>query len=115
MRRLAVAALALAAVVAGARADATPPDPATIHDAGQCRALGGTWLERVRLCVFAYSDGGKACTDDADCEGKCLAPDIHAPPPASGPETGACAIDSNLLGCRAEILNGVRQQVICRD
>ena len=108
------AALALVLAACAARADETPVDPATIHDAAACAALGGQWLERVRLCVIAYADGGKACTDDTDCEGKCLA-DTRVPPPASGPETGACAKDSNLLGCKAEILNGVRQQVICRD
>ncbi len=113
MRRLLFAAAALA--LSGlARADDAPIDPATIHDPAACAAIGGQWLARVRLCVVAYADGGTACTDKADCQGPCLA-DLTRPPPESGPETGACAKDSNRLGCTAEILKGVRQPTICRD
>ena len=103
-----------AAVLALATAGAFAAEP--VLDAQRCAAQGGTWLDGVELCVFVtYDDAGKPCTDKADCQGKCLALDIHTPPPASDPETGACAKDSKLLGCKAEILKGVRQSVICRD
>lgn len=112
--RLALVMLMLA--TAGAWADEASRAGKPVLNAEICAAQGGTWLDGVELCVFlTYEDAGKPCTDKADCQGKCLALNIHTLPPATGPETGACAKDSKLLGCKAEILKGVRQPVICRD
>lgn len=111
-------ALAIAACAPQARvADAAPaPVTAAASDAASCAAQGGAIRPVCRMqrpmCVIAYSDAGKACRGDADCQGKCRAPEGAVP----GREvTGICQADSDPCGCRADVENGIAKPGICVD
>jgi hypothetical protein len=65
-------------------------------------------------CVITYTDVGKTCADDSDCQGKCL---LEGDPPtgASATVTGVCQADSDPCGCRTEVIGGKAQPTICVD
>ena len=121
----AVVFLALAACVApSAPQDATPAvsPPATqtaaTDDPAACAARNGTIRAvcrmQVRTCVIAYRDAGRACSDNADCEGKCLLKD-DAPVDRNVRVTGMCQASSNPCGCRTEVDGGRVTASICVD
>ena len=74
-----------------------------------CRAKGGTIRKVCRLqqpaCVVPYSDGGKRCTDNSQCKGKCIADMDHAPAPDET-VVGRCLRDDDPCGCRVEVVAG---------
>ena len=70
-----------------------------LRDADACTKAGGWWTtvgrEATEACVIRAKDSGKACTDDADCEAFCAAPNgASAGSTATGTctsgETGSC-------------------------
>ncbi|GGD78309.1 hypothetical protein [Croceicoccus mobilis] len=91
-------------------------DPAPQPDAASCKASGGVLDRRGRaqtaMCVHPYSDAGKACRDNLECEGKCIAPVDHGP---DGQIVGQCQADDALFGCYAEVVDGKSVRAICVD
>jgi putative hemolysin len=121
MKVLFAGALALLLAACAAPPAETPAPPAapaveTNDPAAACRARGGA-LERIcRMqslqCVIRYADAGKKCSNDADCEGKCLAGEGVA----SGMRTiGRCQASSNPCGCNTPVDNGVAGPTLCVD
>ncbi len=64
-------------------------------------------------CVVRFSDGGKTCFDNANCQGKCYSTGRQLE--GSGKPYGQCAVDSNPFGCRSEMNQGVASPTLCRD
>lgn len=99
-----------------------PEETAPQVDAKACAAAGGEVRPVCRrglpACVLTFSDAGKACTDKADCQGKCL---LVVEPPAPGAASqaaagqGQCQANNDPCGCRTEILGGIAQPGICID
>lgn len=81
----------------------------------ECEASGGAVEQRgmggLESCVHTYADGGKACTDSSQCEGKC----VGAPGPETQQTAGSCQKDDKLFGCYSEILGGKPAYAICVD
>ena len=119
-----VPAAALSLVVGGC-VPAPAPEPATQPSAkpsaASCQAEGGFLDRRGRrqseICVHPFSDAGKSCSADADCQGKCIAePTAEGGIPEAGrPSKGQCQADDALFGCYAEVEGGVVKNGICKD
>ena len=122
MRRLLLVALSGLAI-----AGCTPTETAAPQSGGQsfprelaaadraaCLQNGGRVERRGRLqaetCIHPFADAGKACTDSAQCAGKCV---------SSGNSTdavaGQCQADDHLFGCYSEIRGGKSVNTICVD
>ena len=86
-----------------------------------CAAAGGNYQRAGMLgwyrCTLPYSDGGKACSDSAHCEGKCLAgPDNGGDwTMEKGGARGACQANDNPFGCYSELINGRVGPALCVD
>ncbi|MFO3706344.1 hypothetical protein ACI6Q5_15535 [Xanthomonas codiaei] len=122
---VAVSALLLAAC---SNAPTTQPSlaagatPASAHatsastDAADCAARGGQVRPVGRMqsprCIVPYADAGKTCSDNADCDGDCLATSIV---PTGTATTGTCQRDSDRFGCRQEVVGGKGQAALCID
>lgn len=96
--------------------DAQGPAEADAADAAACEAAGG-FLDRrgmiqQLICVHPYADAGKSCTDNQQCDGKCIAP-VDAGP--DGEIVGQCQADDALFGCYAEVVDGKAVRAICVD
>lgn len=82
----------------------------------QCTALGGRLQQAGRMgryaCYAQYSDGGKVCSDDADCQGDCRA---VGDAPMGQRATGQCTASNNPFGCYARVENGIVGPTICVD
>lgn len=122
MRRLLIAALG-GLVLSGC----TPTEAPTSQAGGQsfardmrpvdraaCIAVGGQVERRGRLqaeqCVHPFADAGKACTDKADCQGKCIAQGN-----SNDATAGQCQADDRQFGCYSEIMGGKASNTICVD
>lgn len=83
-------------------------------DRTACLSSGGRVERRGRmqaeLCVRPFADAGKACTDKADCQGKCVSTGND---PAAA--AGQCQADDRLFGCYSEIVGGKAANTICVD
>lgn len=112
--RLAPASLALSLLAACAPA-APVATPAAQSAEASCAARGGAMQPVGRLqrltCVVPYADGGKTCSDKADCQGACIA-EGNLDAPAS---TGQCQKSNVQFGCYAKIVNGKATATICVD
>lgn len=113
------AALLLAAGCSGMaqQPDAVPPATA-MPDQQACQQQGGRWTAIGRAqngtCLVDYPDAGKACTDAAQCQGRCLLQGEHLP--SGQPAKGTCQRDaSERFGCRQPVENGVAGSVLCVD
>ena len=95
---------------------AAPPAPRTPED---CRACRGDWgvhgLAGVASCNCRTTDGGKRCTDGADCQGMCIASQdqperdvTEAGPPPRGFFVGRCSELMTVFGCNRLIPRGAR-------
>ena len=122
---LMTALLIVAGVLAGCRSQPVSPDQAGIAAGSaalssqlQCEQLGGRWTAIGRAqnwtCLVDYPDAGKACTDTAQCQGRCL---VQGEFLAAGkPAAGVCQRDaSQRFGCRQPVENGVAGPVLCVD
>jgi hypothetical protein len=77
------------------------------------------------LCQFDYSDGGKFCSDKADCQGRCLNHLDGLPnpipedqmPKAGDTATGFCEMKKSTFGCYAVIEKGKinHKGTFCQD
>lgn len=94
----------------------------------ECLARGGYESRSgfgYPLCQFDYSDGGKVCSDKADCQGRCLnhLKDLPNPipkdrvPKAGDASTGFCEMQKSTFGCYAVIEKGKisGQGAFCED
>ena len=86
-------------------------------DVAQCEAGGGAvryvCMYGTPACVTPYRDAGQPCTDNAQCKGKCLAPEgVKA---GTSAVTGQCKMDDDPCGCFAEVVNGQAQDTWCYD
>lgn len=87
-------------------------------DQQACQQQGGRWQAIGRaqrwVCLVDYADAGKACSDAAQCQGRCLLEDVDVP--AGQPASGVCQRDaSQAFGCRQPVQNGVAGSVVCID
>lgn len=86
-------------------------------DKAACTSGGGTVQRRgmlgMEMCVYAYADAGRQCTDSAQCEGKCVGSAGSVAPDKAA--TGQCQADDRLFGCYAEIKGGKSAYAICVD
>lgn len=81
-----------------------------------CAARGGK-IEPVCMtahltCVVRYRDAGKRCTDKSGCQGECLYEGERPPPPNPA---GRCQATSDPCGCKAPMLKGQVQPMLCAD
>ena len=96
------------------------PNPPSLPDAEReaCEAGGGSVERRgmmgSEMCVRPYADAGKACTDESQCEGRCIAEGrVGAPPDEK--VTGICQRDDALFGCFGLVENGTISSGLCVD
>lgn len=86
-------------------------------DRSACLASGGKVERHGRIqaetCVHAFADAGKACTDKADCQGKCVGGVEQSA--STRPVAGQCQADDHLFGCYSEIKGGQALNAICVD
>ncbi|HTU68329.1 MAG TPA: hypothetical protein VMF52_20470 [Steroidobacteraceae bacterium] len=87
-------------------ASAATADEAT--DAAACAARGGAirpvCRRQIPRCLVPFADAGKACTDNSQCQGKCL---VDSSVQNTGPSiTGRCQTDDDPCGCKIEVVNG---------
>lgn len=84
-----------------------------------CRACGGDWsvhgIAETESCDCGTCDGGKRCTDGADCQGMCIAnadnPEyevVDSGPPVLGFLVGRCSDLVTVYGCNARVDRGAR-------
>lgn len=96
---------------------AEKPVPAATEEA--CAAQGGDWAPVCRLqkpqCVLTFSDAGKACTDSAQCQGRCETDFSKGQIPAGEPAAGRCSMNSNPCGCSQRVEGGVATPALCVD
>ena len=99
-------------------AEPEPQLPGTMSESEReaCRAKKGK-IERAGLlgherCTIAYTDGGKPCADNSQCEGQCRAPSGKDMGDVS---LGVCQMDDNPFGCHANIKNGMVEPALCVD
>jgi hypothetical protein len=89
---------------------------ATQSERADCETKGGR-VERAGLlgwerCTRSFTDGGKICTDSAQCQGQCRAEAIGAPREKL---TGRCTANDNPFGCYATVQNGMSAGMLCVD
>lgn len=86
-------------------------------DGKACRAkgghVGGYDMFGLPTCLQPLSDGGKACTDKADCEGRCL--NAGPPLPPGTAVSGICQREEPLGGCWQEVTGGRAMQGWCAE
>ncbi len=110
---------------------AGPDHPSRAQTAEQCALADGDWrpvcMSQTLTCVNLYADGGKACTDGRDCEGKCLADTrvtcdengencARPPLPRTGQAaTGICQVDDDPCGTFMPIEDGIAGAALAVD
>lgn len=104
------------------KADVSRPDyyakgVMTQEERAACAKRGG----RVQstgdddVCLVPFSDGGKRCTDNMQCEGACIyaSGERTGSPPFFG-VSGECQRQNLQLGCYGEVNNGTVGEIVCR-
>lgn len=74
------------------------------------------------ICQLRYSDGGKTCSDKADCAGRCLvnldggSPGDPIPEPGQAAR-GQCEAQRSTFGCYAVVVGGriTSEGAVCVD
>jgi len=82
-----------------------------------CERQGGSWQKVGRqqslACVLPTADAGHSCNDSSECEVACIVEDNTIK--AGEKVQGICLHNTDLLGCRAYVSNGVVEQTLCVD
>lgn len=73
--------------------------------------IAGDGMFGLPSCQFDYSDGGKACRDNDECEGRCTL-EYGLDPAQTSP---TCTKNSRWAGCYSEVIKGDVQPAICYD
>jgi hypothetical protein len=83
----------------------------------QCLSEGGNWgpqgMSHHGLCVRTMADGGKSCTEAADCQGKCIYNGPHVP--QGTPVPGKCSVSDLGFGCFNLVRDGKYAARLCAD
>jgi hypothetical protein len=75
-----------------------------------CQAKGGKIvMSHETMCIVAMDDAGKTCSDSAECQGGCAAPDGSV---AGTKTTGTCAAESGWI-CTNDVQSGVATGFRC--
>ena len=95
-----------------------PTQAASGSDTAETCAARGCQIETggrrgLPTCVVPYADAGKACTDNAQCQGGCIVEGNLEPNDA--PVTGQCKRSNVQFGCYAKVVNGKATGAICVD
>lgn len=91
--------------------EALTADPAACAKAGG--ALQPVCRMQQPMCIIAFDDAGKSCTDGAQCgSGRCMAKDGVT---SGSPATGQCAANNDPCGCYTLLGGGVALATICAD
>ena len=122
MRLFPLATLLLAIPISGCAPDLSLRHKAvSAAERADCMAKGGR-IEGVGMfgtpsCVIPYADAGKVCSNDRDCQGRCLFDlDGSGPTPKVGdPLGGACEATNSTFGCFTEVDEGKAKVSICVD
>lgn len=88
-------------------------------DPAACTKAGGSVQPVCRMgnpmCVIAFADAGKSCTDGSQCgSGRCYAKG-GASAAGGDAATGQCAPTNNPCGCNQRIEDGVALPTLCVD
>ena len=79
-----------------------------------CTARGGTpsraGFANILVCVQTYADAGRACDNDDDCDGACM-----ATPGEGGRLQGRCQVNNNGFGCHQFWAHGRAGERLCVD
>ena len=100
----------------GARPSAEKPVPPVATTETECLSLGGTWglhgATEVAgpFCASPTADGGKACSDSLECQGRCLADSSSSP---GAQARGKCAASYYPGACFAAVEGNRVQSRIC--
>lgn len=92
--------------------------PVSEADRIACVAKGGKIKPVCRsgrlMCIVAYKDAGKACTDNSQCQSnRCVAEPTAGP--IGGEATGKCKVANDPCGCITLVKNGKRMPTLCVD
>ncbi len=92
--------------------------PVAEKDRIACVAKGGKIRPVCRsgrlMCVIAFKDAGKACTDNSQCQSnKCVAEPTAGP--IGGETAGKCKVTNDPCGCTTLVKNGKRMPTLCVD
>jgi hypothetical protein len=89
-----------------------------------CESSGGSWgpigLSETLACVMPTADGGQECSDSSECQGACVAEltqDEYATLGKGTPiyKKGKCTFSTSPVGCRAYVINGKVDSMLCVD
>jgi hypothetical protein len=86
-------------------------------DRATCASVGGKvegiGIFGIPACVQYYSDGGKSCRDQSECQGLCFSPEILE----RGTESaGTCqSSEHDSFGCISRIEDGKVADSMCQD
>lgn len=64
------------------------------------------------MCVIAFKDAGKTCSDSSDCSGRCL---IEGQAQPQSKATGKCTASNDPCGCFQIVEKGVAGYPLCAD
>jgi len=90
-------------------------------DRQMCRSKGGHEGRApfgAPICIPAFTDSGKVCSSEADCQGRCLseAPENWQAVASGTPAVGHCESEKTMFGCHANVENGKLAEVYgCED
>lgn len=99
-------------------------EPVIPTDRTNCERAGGNWgpagIFPKPICRVPTSDGGRACADDGECEGRCLAtltPGQRTEVQNGGriEILGACTSVTPVFGCIAIVEKGWVARILCAD
>ncbi len=92
---------------------------ASADEIQQCKNAGGEVMRVGRLgnetCVQNLPDAGKACSDKADCVGRCVMENEMSDLVPGTEATGVCEATDNRFGCTTLIANGTIEGTLCID
>ncbi|MFZ9396204.1 MAG: hypothetical protein ACO25F_09120 [Erythrobacter sp.] len=90
----------------------------TAEEKRACRAEGGKPFTlgpaHGQYCQRRYADGGRACTDSSQCEGKCEAKSMRTDEAENDPPVvGMCQRVYPKQGCTIEVIDGRTPGMAC--
>ena len=96
-----------------------PKETAKTDSAPAQACVGGFMAKRGLTpwptCIIPFADGGKSCSDKADCKGQCLVK-YEGNLAIGAPASGQCQAEEPAIGCYAQIRAGtVATGFVCTD